>query len=118
MNVLSNEGRYPIESKGSLENYVPLNKLKAVLTKLLFTKHNTVHLINKYTEYLMYDDVLFFTWKVLPSLTAKTNPNDIYIMNYLHLLEKMQTYPNNESKLLCAPDNSKYPLHPHPNSTN
>lgn len=115
MNLLSNEGRFPIESKGSYENYVPLNKLKGILSKLLFSKHSMVHLINKYTEYLMYDDILFFTWKVLPLLTAKTNPNDIYILNYLHLLEKMQTYPNTECRLLCGNDNGKFPVkHKHP----
>ncbi|KAJ8969965.1 hypothetical protein NQ317_008528 [Molorchus minor] len=71
MNILSYEGKFPLEAK---DNYVPLTKLKAVLMKILSNKQNNAHLINKYTEYLLFDDILFFTWKVLPSLTAKIQP--------------------------------------------
>lgn len=107
MNILAYEGRYPLEAKGTLENYVPLGKLKAILMKILSNKHNNTNLINKYTEYLLYDDILFFTWKVLPSLTAKSNPNEIYIMNYLMLLEKLQIYPNTQTKYMCGGENGK-----------
>ncbi|XP_060521989.1 nucleolar complex protein 4 homolog A [Cylas formicarius] len=102
MNILSYEGRYPLETKGSFDNYVPLQKLKSILINILSGKQNTANLISKYTEYLLFDDILFFTWKLLPSLTAKTNPNDIYIMNYLMLLEKLQICANSEAKCLCG----------------
>ncbi|CAH1178914.1 unnamed protein product [Phaedon cochleariae] len=105
MNILSHEGRFPLESKGSFDNYVPLMKLKSVLMKLLSNKQNNMQLINKYTEYLLFDDVLFFTWKILPSLTAKSNPNEVYIMNYLILLEKLNVYQNAETKFLCGSGN-------------
>lgn len=108
MNILSYEGKYPLEQKGSFDNYVPLIKLKYVLMKLLSEKQNNTHLINKYTEYLMFDDILFFTWKLLPSLTAKSNPSPIYVMNYLLLLEKLQVYPNNEPNILCGNGESEY----------
>lgn len=102
MNILSQEGRFPLETKGSLDNYVPLPKLKSLLMKILSNKQNNSQLINKYTEYLLFDDILFFTWKVLPSLTAKSNPNDVYIMNYLLLLEKLPVEQNNETNILCG----------------
>lgn len=108
MNILSFEGRYPQEHKGMLDNYVPLVKLKSVLIKVLSDKQNNAHLINKYTEYLLFDDILFYTWKLLPSLTAKYNPNDTYIMNYLLLLQKLQVSPNDETKFLCGTVESKY----------
>lgn len=108
MNILSYEGKYPFESKGNLENYVPITKLKLILMRILSSKHSNTNLINKYTEYLQFDDILFFTWKVLPSLTAKSNPNEIYIMNYLLLLEKLQIYPNSETKYLCATENGSF----------
>lgn len=102
MNILSFEGKFPLENKGNFECYVPLNRLKPILMKLLSNKQNNVHLINKYTEYLLYNDILFFTWKLLPSLTAKTNPNEMYIVNYLHLLEKLQLKRHEDSQYLCG----------------
>nr|XP_023023522.1 nucleolar complex protein 4 homolog B [Leptinotarsa decemlineata] len=105
MSLIAWEGKYPLEPKGSLDNYVPLTKLKYVLMRILSNKQNNTHLISKYTEYLQFDDILFFTWKILPSLTAKCNPNDVYIMNYLLFLEKLQIYPNTETKILCGIEN-------------
>lgn len=64
-------------------------------------------MINKHTEYLIFDDILFYTWKLLPSLTAKSNPNELYIMNYLSLLEKMQIYPNAETKHISGGEHGK-----------
>ncbi|RZC36232.1 CBF domain containing protein [Asbolus verrucosus] len=102
MNLLSHEGKFPLETKGSLDSYVPLNRLKPVLMKLLSSKHSNNQLINKYTEYLLYNDILFFTWKLLPALTAKSNPNEVYIMNYLLLLEKLQLKQHPEAQFLCG----------------
>lgn len=104
MSLISYESKYPLELKSSLENSFPLSKLKSILMKILSNKQNTAHLINKYEEYLIYNDVLFFTWKILPSLTAKTNPSDTYITNYLMLLEKMHVEKNTETKILCCVD--------------
>ncbi|KAB0793602.1 hypothetical protein PPYR_13222 [Photinus pyralis] len=101
MNLINYEAKYPLEAKLNLRNYIPLNKLKAVLMKLLTSKENTSHLIQKYEEYLVYDDVLFFTWKILPSLTAKANPNEFYMLNYLQLMEKMQVKRNDDPKAMC-----------------
>ncbi|CAG9827441.1 unnamed protein product [Diabrotica balteata] len=105
MNLLSCEGRFPLETKDSFDNYVPLHKLKQILMKILSNKQNNAHLINKYTEYLLFDDILFFTWKIFPSLTAKSKPNEVYIMNYLLLLEKLQVHQNLETKILCGEEN-------------
>lgn len=102
MNILSAEGRNPLEIKGTLESYVPVTKLKLILMKILSDKQNNTSLVNKYTEYLLFDDILFFTWKLLPYLTAKTNPNDVYIYNYLSLFEKLQLQPNTDTQILCG----------------
>ncbi|GJQ73739.1 hypothetical protein Trydic_g14072 [Trypoxylus dichotomus] len=102
MNILTWEGRYPLEPKGTLECYVPLNRLKLILMKILSNKQHNPHLVAKFEEYLAYDDILFYVWRVLPGLTAKSNPNDIYIMNYLLLLEKLQVKCNDESRTLCS----------------
>ncbi|ENN70524.1 hypothetical protein YQE_12700, partial [Dendroctonus ponderosae] len=105
MSLLATECRHPLlRYTSDQENYFPVNKLRSVLMKLLSVKRNNTPLINKHTEYLIFDDILFYTWKLLPSLTAKSNPNELYIMNYLSLLEKMQIYPNAETKHLCGED--------------
>lgn len=107
MNLLAFEGRFPLENKGALEHYVPNNRLKLILMKILSNKFNNVHLVNKFEEYLSYNDILLQTWKVLPSLTAKSNPNDIYIMNFLLLLGKLHINNNEETQLLCSNQGSK-----------
>lgn len=117
MNLITHEGKHPLEAKGSLESYVPLNRLKLILMKVLSYKINTLSLISRYDEFLLYDDILFFTWKILPHLTAKRIPNDIYIMNYLLLLEKMQVQPHKETKLLCYSEGKKLFLFVKENTT-
>lgn len=107
MNLVAHEGKHPLEPKGSLESYVPLNRLKLILMKLLFNKASSANLINRYQDFLSYDDILFYTWKILPHLTAKRNPNDTYIMNYLLLLEKMQVQQHKETQLLCYNEGEK-----------
>lgn len=107
MNLVAHEGKHPLEPKGSLESYVPLNRLKLILMKVLSNKTSSVNLINRYQDFLLYDDILFYTWKILPHLTAKRIPNDIYIMNYLLLLEKMQVQPHKETQLLCYNEGKK-----------
>ncbi|XP_066139721.1 nucleolar complex protein 4 homolog B [Euwallacea fornicatus] len=103
MNLLAIEGRCPlVHYTSEVENYFPVNKLKSILMKLLSDKKSNTYLINKQTEYFLFDDVLFYTWKLLPSLTAKTNPNEYYIVNYLSLLERLQIHPNTETKYLCS----------------
>lgn len=108
MNILSYEGKFPLEVKFAFESYVPLSKLKGTLVKILSNSQDNTQLINKYTEYLLFDDILFFTWKLLPVLTAKSNPGDVYIVNYLQLLEKLQVCKNSETKNLCSTENCKY----------
>ncbi|KAL1494411.1 hypothetical protein ABEB36_010014 [Hypothenemus hampei] len=107
MNLLGLEGKNPTNIyMNETENYFPLNKFKMILMKLLSDKRNNSVLINKQTEYLLFDDIMFYTWKLLPSLTAKSNPNEFYIMNYLLLLEKLQISPHSHTKYLCYNDNS------------
>nr|CAH7765412.1 unnamed protein product [Callosobruchus chinensis] len=108
MNIISAEGKCPLETSIRLDNYVPLTKLKAVLDKMLSSNQNNMLIINKYTEFLLYDDILFFTWKLLPTLTPRYNPSEVYIMNYLMLLHKLDIYQNSEMKILCGYDNCPF----------
>lgn len=106
MNLLSNEGKFPLESKLQNTNTqgVPLIRLKNILSKLLHTETNSASLMNKFEEYLLHNDVLFNTWRILPKITLKSNPNEQYILNYLTLLEKLPLQANEEVHLLCTDD--------------
>lgn len=57
--------------------------------KLLSSDQNNTNLIEKYQEYTVYLDVLYYTWKILPPLTPKTHPNETFIINYLNLIDKL-----------------------------
>ncbi|CAH1977701.1 unnamed protein product [Acanthoscelides obtectus] len=107
MNIIAAEGKHPLDNT-ILNKYVPLTKLKAVLNKMLSSSQNNTHLINKFTEYLLYNDILFYTWTLLPSLTPKYNPCEVYISNFLTLLGKLDIYQNGEMKLLCGDDNNPF----------
>lgn len=96
VNLLGYEGRFPLE-----EVKFPIRRLQHVLMKLLSSKGDMRMLINNFQEYLSYDDVLYYSWKVLVQLTAISNPNELYISNYLLVLEKLSVSPNKERKILC-----------------
>ncbi|XP_017784948.1 PREDICTED: nucleolar complex protein 4 homolog B [Nicrophorus vespilloides] len=108
MNIMAHEGRYPLEPRSSQEHYIPFYRLKPIVMKIIFNRQSSAHLINKFQEYLVYDDMLFATWKLLPSLTAKTNPNDVYIMNFLMLLEKLQLQQNTEGSILFSTEEGEH----------
>ncbi|KAF5284356.1 hypothetical protein FQR65_LT13573 [Abscondita terminalis] len=113
MNLISFEAKYPIESKLNFKGYLPLNKLKAVLMKILSVKQNTSYLTQKYEEYMVYDDIIFFTWKILPQLTAKSNPTELYIINYLQLMEKLPVKKNVDSRIVCCIDEESHKTYFH-----
>lgn len=107
MNILSYEGKFP-QDKLPVEVFLPMHKLHNILAKIISHSQDNTQLINKYTEYLLFDDVLYFTWRVLPYLTAKTNPGDVYVKNYLQFLEKLSVSKNTETKYMCNTENCKY----------
>lgn len=102
MKLLSKEGQNPLQSKDTNECYVPTKKLKLILQALLSSETNNTYQINKFTEYLDYNDILFYTWKSIPSIILHTNTTETYIINFLTLLEKLRINENSENKLLCG----------------
>lgn len=102
MNLIGHQGSYPVDNRSSTEYYLPLSKLKGVLMKMLSNKQVNTSIINKFEEYLQFNDVSFFTWKVLSPITAKSNPNEHYIMNFITLLQKLRVEPIENATLLCS----------------
>lgn len=80
--------------------------------KLLSSDRNNAFIMDKYQEYAMYLDVLYYTWKCLPPLTPKTHPNEVFVLNYLNLIDKLRIPSSDElaqryeETLFCQSDNN------------
>ncbi|XP_066584690.1 nucleolar complex protein 4 homolog B isoform X2 [Prorops nasuta] len=109
MKLMAEEGKAPIEPIGEFEYYFPLHRLKLILMTLLSPEKNQTNLITRFQEMTGYMDALYYTWKCLPSLTPKKQPQEIYIHNLLELIHKLQLptekdhkNPDNVVELLCG----------------
>lgn len=108
MNLLEQEGRFPLEQRHEMPRMMPVPRLKAILTRVLHKTQLSVHLINKFQEFFLFDDILHYTWKSLPSVTAKINPAKPYIFNYLLLLERLPVQQNASRALYCCGNDFVY----------
>lgn len=75
--------------------------------KLFSNERNNTHIIERYQEFASYADVVYYTWKVLPPLTPKTHPNEVFIVNFLKLVDAIPLPANNEGPALCRSEDSK-----------
>ncbi|XP_046609311.1 nucleolar complex protein 4 homolog B isoform X1 [Neodiprion virginianus] len=109
LKLMAEEGKMPLEPTDNLGYYFPLHRLKPILMKLLSPDKENTNLIARFQEIAAYPDALYFTWKSLPALTPKKQPNDTYISNLLELIDKMPLpkdglgEKDEEWKLLCGP---------------
>ncbi|XP_055389054.1 nucleolar complex protein 4 homolog A [Condylostylus longicornis] len=111
MKLLSWEGKYPIEHNTPDNYYFPVNRFRTILIQLLSTEASSYHLIARFKEYSEYLDVVFYAWKVLPSLTPKGNaPSEAFVNNYLELINALPvTKELQESFKLLCPSNEARP---------
>lgn len=87
--LLAEEGKAPLEPRDQAGYYFPLNRLKPILMTLLSPEKDNANLISRFQEIIEYPDTLYYTWKCLPSLTPKRQPQEIYIKNLLELVDKI-----------------------------
>lgn len=82
----------------------PMEKLKQILEQLLSSQHQTSYLINRFSEYSSYPDVLHFTWKLMPTMAPKgKSPSDTFTQNFLNLLSILAITKEIQSKAnLCV----------------
>lgn len=93
--LLAEEGKAPLEPRDQAGYYFPLHRLKPILMTLLSPEKDNTNLISRFQEIIEYPDALYYTWKCLPSLTPKRQPQEIYIKNLLELVDKIPL-PNGE----------------------
>lgn len=87
--LMAAEGKAPLEPVANVEYYFPLHRLKPILMKILSAERDNFSLIARFQEIANYIDALYFTWKSLPSLTPKRQPQNVYIRNLLEFVHKL-----------------------------
>lgn len=112
MKLMAEEGKNPMEPISNLAYYFPLHRLKPILMQLLSPDKDNASLICRFQEITGYLDALYYTWKCLPSLTPKRQPQKTYIRNLLELIDKLPLPKKCEvsicenTELLCGPQKS------------
>lgn len=82
MKLIAAECQSPLELTAGF----PLAKLKLLLQALLPSDRPNANLINRFQEYTVHQDVVYFCWKVMPSLAPKEfAPNSQFVQNFLTL---------------------------------
>lgn len=106
MHLISAEGKHSKDSGKDTDTF-PVTRLSNILQFLLSSDRTNTHLINRFKEYGAYLDVVFYTWKVLPSIALKGNSaNEIYIQNFLELVNTVpiSAQVQENKQVLCCPD--------------
>jgi hypothetical protein len=61
-----------------------------VVLELLSSERSTDNLLSRFQEFTAYEDVLYYVWKLLPTVVLnKKQPNEIFIKNFLSLMDKI-----------------------------
>lgn len=63
---------------------------QSILRKLLSSEKTNSHLISRFQEYVAFHDIVYFSWKSLPTiLKGQREPNETYLKNLILLLDKI-----------------------------
>lgn len=89
MKLMAEEGKALMEPRDNSGYHFPLHRLKPILMTLLSPEKDNTNLISRFQEITEYPDVLYYTWRCLPSLTPKRQPKEIYMKNLLELIDKI-----------------------------
>ncbi|XP_058450790.1 nucleolar complex protein 4 homolog A [Malaya genurostris] len=84
MKLVVVEAENPLDAGSSGTTHFPLAKLKHILQAMLSSERINTHLVNRFMEYASHFDIIYFCWKVLPSLAPKGfSPSSLFIQNYV-----------------------------------
>lgn len=109
LKLLAAEGKFFSEGQQhqAQEKNFPIVHLNQILSKLLSWEKQNKNLITKLSEFAIYEDFLYFAWKLmLKNLTpTKMNhPNPIFIENYLDFLNVILKNPNSSHQQEETPE--------------
>ncbi|XP_055913925.1 nucleolar complex protein 4 homolog A [Eupeodes corollae] len=114
MKLMSWEGKYPLEQTDSY--CFPKFRLRYILLAMLSTERSNRQLINRFKEYADYVDIVYYSWKMIPTLATKAAvENEMFANNYLDLIDALAVKKEmpDDAKLLCSlesprPENYEY----------
>ncbi|XP_050083261.1 nucleolar complex protein 4 homolog A [Anopheles aquasalis] len=90
MKLLVAEAQNPVElpsAPSEQQQQFPVGRLKQILSSMLSSERLNTHLFNRFLEYSHYLDVIYFCWKLIPSLVPRDCvPNDVFTQNLLLLI--------------------------------
>jgi U3 small nucleolar RNA-associated protein 19 len=101
MRLVANEGLFPLEEHQNNQNHFPIVQLNKVISKLLLCPRVMKNIIVKLSEFTAYDDFCFYVWKLIlkNSIPSRSNDlNNVFIQNYLELLNVLIPSTSNTSK--------------------
>lgn len=112
MKLIANEGQYPLEEcERNNQKQFPVQSLSKVISKLLFEPVSMKNLIIKFSDYTIYEDVVFYTWKIIlkaivPQPNSDFNHNFIQnFMEFINILIEAESSSDKveetEKKFLC-----------------
>ncbi|KAG5326525.1 NOC4B protein, partial [Acromyrmex heyeri] len=118
MKLMAEEGKAVMEPRDNPGYHFPLHRLKPILMTLLSPEKDNTNLISRFQEITSCPDVLYYTWRCLPSLTPKRQPKEVYIKNLLELIDKIPLPKEEEEEeaskvsehkeLLCGPQDAAF----------
>lgn len=101
MKLVANEGLYPLEEHENNANHFPIVQLNKIISKLLLSHRVMKNIIVKLSEYTAFDDFSYYVWKLILKNSVPTSRsndlNNIYIQNYLELLNVMIPASSNKN---------------------
>lgn len=111
MKLLSIEGQNPLDDHLNQQPF-PVVQLNKIISKLLMSEKNMKNIVIRLSDYAVYDDFCFFTWKLLLNNflpTDKSALSTTFIQNYLEILNVLIPSPRSieqrdaedERKFIC-----------------
>lgn len=102
MKLMAAETQSPMDASSGF----PLAKLKHILQALLPSDRSNASLVNRFQEYTVHQDVVYYCWKVMPSLAPKEfAPNSQFVQNFLALFSAVcfsKEYLEETPSFLCV----------------
>jgi U3 small nucleolar RNA-associated protein 19 len=88
MKLLAQEGLTPFEDHLNQQPF-PILQLNKILSKLLLSERSMKNIIVRLSDYAIYDDFCFYTWKLIMKNLIPMNLSAGFIANFLELLNVM-----------------------------
>lgn len=112
MKLLTQEGLAPYDDHLNQQPF-PILQLNKIISKLLLSERLMKNIIVRISDYTVYSDFCYYTWKLIMKNLNKSDLNTTFIQNYLELLNVLipaGSDKNDEEKFLCKSEKIEQPV--------